>query len=74
MLNAIDNPNECKAVSASPVAMQVYARGGYKVLPLVAGFIVINKDGRKLSTHLVEDVDGAVEFVDELCLGRKRVA
>lgn len=68
--NTIDSPKEFQPV----VPIQVYARGGYKVLPLVAGFVVVNGDGRKLSTHLVEDIDGAVEFVDELVLGRKRVA
>lgn len=48
--------------------MQIYARNGYKVLPLCSGFVVVGMDGREVGREV--RIEDAVEFVDELVMER----
>jgi len=58
-----------KGVTLPLRAMQVYSRGEFKVLPLCSGYLVVDGNGREIDRYGVGEVNGAVEFVDELVIG-----
>lgn len=47
----------------------IYRRGSYKVVPLIQGYVVKDGWGRTIAPFTVDDVDGAIDFVDELATG-----
>lgn len=47
----------------------IYRRRGYTVVPLILGYIVKGQDGRTICPFAETDVDGAIDFVDELATG-----
>ena len=47
------------------IEQPIYTNGRFSVLPLVS-FLVICKEGRKLQTFSVEEIDEAVQTVDDM--------
>jgi hypothetical protein len=47
----------------------IYSRGGYRVVPLIRGYIVKSLQGGEICPFAENDVDGAIDFVDELAAG-----
>lgn len=46
----------------------IYKRGGYKVVPLIRGWVVKGPSGA-ICPFNSQDVDEAIDFVDELATG-----
>lgn len=49
------------------IIQTIYKRGRYRVVPLVT-LLAVEVDGRRLGMYDVEEVDKAVQDVDELAL------
>lgn len=68
MYQTMKHPSLVNQTKAQSIPMPVYAREGYKVLPLCSGFVVVGRDGKEIDRYKVGEVGEAVELVDELVL------